>query len=46
MEIQGVEVKIVECWNLRCKHRGLEGCLLDRITIGGTGLCKECDYEL
>ena len=35
----------VDCWNFKCKFRSLEGCTLETITIGGSGLCKEGDYD-
>lgn len=35
----------VDCWNLNCKYHGLQGCTLEKITIGGSGTCKECDYD-
>lgn len=36
---------IVDCWNFKCKYRGIQGCTLESITIGGSGMCKEGDYE-
>ena len=35
----------VDCWNLTCRYRSLEGCTLTAITIGACGVCKEGDYD-